>query len=155
MLKEILLNKWFFSFVISWTVFLLLVDWNTFSRNFWGGIAASILELWQDTIASIVGMYHIQDGGFFLFRAPIFLTFGAVFTVGVLFLQYLPQNPKLQLLHIIMISAGFAVFEVIVESFGLLIKPHWNLLGSFFDNTIIMGSLAWLKQYILYKSRAD
>lgn len=151
MIENILLNKWFYSFVVGWILFFILIDWTEFSKNIWGGIVAMVLELWQDGTADKVGLYYMKDRGISLFNIPIFFTFGVVFTMGVLFIQYLPKNPKLQLIHIIAFASGFLVFELIVTEFGLLVEPHWNHMGSFFDNIIIMGSLVWLKQYILYR----
>lgn len=150
MIKEIIINKWFYSFLISWVVFLLLIDWKSFSKNIWGGIVAAGLELWQDSTAPIVGMYYLQDtAGVALFNVPIFFTIGVTFTMGVIFLQYLPANPKLQLIHLLAFIVGFIIYEHLVTIYGMLVLPHWNLIGSFFDDIIIIGSLVWLKQFIL------
>lgn len=154
MIKEILFNKWFYSFLISWVVFLLLIDWGTFSKNIWGGIVAAGLELWQDATAPIVGMYYFKDTeGIALFNVPIFFTIGVAFTMGVIFLQYLPTNPKLQLLHLFAFISGFLIYEYIVTIYGMLILSHWSLIGSFFDDLIIFGSLVWLKQFILCRPK--
>jgi hypothetical protein len=153
MIKEILVNRWFFSFIIGWMVFFILVDWRKLAKNIWGGIAASGLECWQDTTAKVVGMYHMNNTGISILGISIFFTFGVVFTMGILFLQYIPKSPKLQLIHILVFSFGFIAFESITESYGLMVQTHWNLSGSFFDNIIIMGSLVWLKQYILRLNR--
>jgi hypothetical protein len=153
MIKELLYNKWFFSFIISWILFLSLVDWRTLTMNIWGGIAASSLEFWQDSIANRMDMYHMHETGISLLNISLFFTFGVVFTMGILFLQFTPKYPKLQFLHIVFFSIGFMTFELIAQSYDMLIKTHWNLLGSLFDNIIIMGSLVWLKQYVLIKSK--
>lgn len=155
MIREILLNKWFFIFIAAWIIFLLLVDWRMFTKNVWGGIVASGLEFWQDATAIHVGMYFMQDTGIALLKVSIFFTFGIIFTMGILFMQFLSENPKLQLIHIITFSIGFIIFECILTSYGLLVKLHWSLIGSFLDNLIIFGSLTWIKQYILSKTKTE
>ncbi|MGI6778454.1 MAG: hypothetical protein ACOX7R_10700 [Acetivibrionales bacterium] len=153
MIRDILLNKWFYTFVVGWIVFLLLIDWSTIRQNIWSGIAAIGLELWQDASAHNVGMYHMLDRGISLFNVSAFLTFGIVFTMGVLFFQFLPMNPKLQLIHLVVFSIGFMIFEFILIEYGVLFEPHWGISASFFDNIIIMGTLVWLKHFIIYKSK--
>lgn len=153
MLNEILLNKWFFTFVVGWAVFFLLIDWSKIYKNIWGGLVALILELWQDTTAANVGMYYIKAPGIWLLKSSFFLSFGIVFTMGILFLQYLPKKPLFQLCHIFVFSFGFVIFEITVINYALLEEPHWNRIGSFFDNIIIMAALAWLKQFVLKISK--
>lgn len=154
MLEKILLNGWVFSFIVGWVVFLLLVDWGSFTRNVWGGIAASIFEVFQDANAIYVGMYYVQEPVIKLFGTPFFFTFGIAFTMGVLFFQYMPDNGRLQLAHIIMFTAGFVVFEYFLVQYGLLTLVHWNHTASFFLNTLIMGGFAWLKNFITYISKS-
>lgn len=151
MFKIILQDKWFFSFVIGWAAFLLLIDWRAFPRNIWGGVLAVALELWQDGSAVRLGMYHFKNAFPTLVGVPIFFTFGITFTMGVIFMQYIPNHPDLQLLHLLAITAGFLFFEYVVTRYELLVSTHWNLVGSYFDNVAIFGSMLWLNGFL--KSR--
>jgi hypothetical protein len=151
MVKIILQDKWFFSFLIGWATFFLLVEWKTISRNVWGGLFAIALELWQDGAASVMGIYYFNNVFLTLFDIPVFFTFGIVFTMGVIFFQFIPQNPDLQLLHLLMFSAGFLIFEYIVTVYGMLVLPYWSLPASFFDNVIIFGSMLWMKRFLKSK----
>lgn len=153
MLREIVLNKWFFSFLVGWITFLLLVDWSRFYINAWGGIIASVIQLLHDTQADTRNFYHVHDAGIWIFKSSIFFTFGLVFTMGIVFLQYLPLNPKLQFTHIVGFSTGLLLFELVIVNNRLLEYVIWNYWGSFWDNILVMGTLAWMKPFILYISR--
>lgn len=155
MIREVLTDKWFFSFIIGWIVFLLLVDRKEIQRNIWGGIAAVALELWQDGSACAKGMYHFSPSVFHLLGVPVFFTLGVVFTMGVLFIQFVPKNPDLQMLHLLLTGTGFIVFEYIVTVNGMLVFEYWSLAGSFLDDIIIFGSFLWLKQLILSRRTQD
>jgi|LSQX01.2.fsa_nt_gb hypothetical protein len=150
MLKAILTNEWFYSSIIGGILFFLLVDWKVFSVNVWGGIASLILELYQDGVAAAIGMYHFRKTILTLFDVPVFFAVGVAFTMGVLFLQYLPENTDLQFLHLLVFVIGFLIFEYIVTTYEMLVSPYWGLTASFFDNLLIFGSLLWLKQFVLY-----
>jgi hypothetical protein len=152
MLREISLNKWFFSFVIGWIAFLLLVDWSKLHINVWGGIISSIIQLLHDSNADKHNFYHAHDAGIWIFKSSAFFTFGLVFTMGVVFLQFLPRNPKLQLIHITGLSTGLLLFELIAVNNGLIEHDIWNYWGSFWDNVLVLGALAWMKLLVLYIS---
>lgn len=152
MVENILLNKWFFTFIVGWVVFLFLVDWKTLSVNMWGGFLCSALELWQDSAAYNVGAYFIQETGITIFNVSAFFTFGIAASMGILYLQYIPKNPILQIIHSLVFAIGFMIFEQIVQSAEMLTTPHWNLAASFFNNTIIFGSLLWFNQFIKHRT---
>jgi len=147
-LYQIITNKWFFSFIVGWILFFALVDWNRLKRNLWGGIYVCILQLFQDNLAHVANIYIITDVGLRLIYTSAFFTFGVIFTMGVLFVQYLPRSPKLQLVHISAFVLGFLVFEYTVHRAGLLHYKHWSLVASFWDDILILTSLAWIKKFI-------
>jgi len=147
-LYQIITNKWFYSFIVGWILFFALVDWNRLNRNLWGGIYVCILQLFQDNLAHVANIYIITDVGIRLIYTSAFFTFGIIFTMGVLFVQYLPRSPKLQLLHISAFVLGFLVFEYTVHRAGLLHYKHWSLVASFWDDILILTSLAWIKKFI-------
>lgn len=147
-MKLIVSSGWFYSFIIGWVALLLLIDWHSFKKNIWGGIVCSILELYQDGIAVHFGLYRLHNVGIYLLGTSVFFTLGIAFTMGVLFMQYLPGNNKLQLIHILVFSNGFLLFEFLVAKYGLLTHIHYSYALSFFLNILIMGSLAWFKQLV-------
>jgi len=152
MTGNIFSNKWFFTFVTGWGVFLLLVDRKAFSKNIWGGVLSCILELWEDALAYTMGMYYFLEKGIDILNVSAFFTFGITFTMGVLFVQFLPEKPWLQIIHLMAFSVGFVAFEALVKYAGILVTPHWNLTASFFNNILIFAGIMWFNDFI--KKRA-
>lgn len=148
--KNILLNKWFFSFVVGWIVFFALVDFKKININIWGGIAAVILQLIHDTEGDILSFYHMNDGGLWILRSSFFFTFGVVFTMGVVFSQFIPRSPKLKLLHISAFVAGFLFFEFIALKNGMLTYVHYSFWLSVADDILVTLTLVWTKGFVLY-----
>jgi hypothetical protein len=69
--------------------------------------------------------------------------------MGVLFLQYIPKNKYLQLMHLLFFAFGLLFYEFILTKYHLLVHgQHYSFVVSVFINIIIMGSLLWLKQLV-------
>jgi hypothetical protein len=135
----------------NWMVcFFLLIDWKKFSINVWGGIAACILQLIHDTEQEIIGNYHVHHAGIWILKSSAFFTFGIVFTMGVVFLQFMPQNKILKIIHVVAFSVGFLAFEFIALANGLLENVHSHYLLSLADNILVMVTIAWTKDFVLY-----
>jgi len=151
MVKIILQDKWFFSFVIGWLVFILLVDRRTLSRNIWGGFMAVFFEYIEDGLYSAQKLYFFKNAFLPVFGIPVFFTFGVVITMGILYVQFTPKNPDLQMLHLIVFSLVFLVFEYIVTVNDMLVTPFWGIVVSYFDNILVFGSLLWFNSFMLSK----
>lgn len=134
--------------------FFLLVDLKKFYINVWGGIAACILQLIHDTEQDFLNNYHVYDAGIWLLKSSVFFTFGVVFTMGVIFLQFIPQNKILKIIHVLVFAIGFLVFEYIVINNEMLKYIHFSYLLSLADNILVMATLAWTRSFVLsiYKS---
>lgn len=152
MVKDILANKWFFTFITGWVIFLFLADWKTLHKNLWGGIISCMLELWEDSLAYTMGIYFFLEKGLEILNVSAFFTFGITFTIGILFVQFIPENPVLQIIHLLVFAIGFVIFEEIVKYGGVLITPHWNLTASFVNNILIFGGLLWFNDFFRRKT---
>jgi hypothetical protein len=76
----------------------------------------------HDTEGAASNFYHIQDAGLWILKSSAFFTFGLVFTMGVVFSRFIPENSKLKLLHLLVFVAGFLFFEFIELKNGMLAK---------------------------------
>lgn len=150
LLEEILLNKWFISFAVGWFVFFLLVDWKKFYINVWGGILACLLQLIHDTESVVSNYYHFYDAGVWLFKTSAFFTFGVVFTMGVIFIQFIPRNTKLKIIHVIVYAVGFVAFEYLMVINGMFKHIHYSYWLSLADNLTVMSTLAWTKSFVIF-----
>ena len=147
-LKEILANKWFFTFLVGYAVFIFTVEWKKLYINVWGGILSCLIQLLHDKELSDLNLYQVHNAGIWILNQSAFFTFGIVFTMGVIFLQYLPRNVILQLIHVIFFSLGLLLFEYITVKNGLLKHIRWNYWGSMADNVIVISSLAWFRSFL-------
>jgi hypothetical protein len=148
--SEILLNKWFLSFAVGWAVFFVLIDWKKLNVNVWVGIIACILQLIHDTESSYHNLYQFYDVGIGLLRTSAFFTFGVVFTIGIIFIQYMPRNTTLKIVHVIVFAVGFLIYEYITVSNGMLKHFQYTYWISLLDNLIILSTLAWTKNFVLF-----
>jgi hypothetical protein len=130
--------------------FFLLVDWGKFHVNVWGGIVACILQLLHDIEQVNLNNYYFYDVGIWLFKSSFFFTFGIVFTLGVIFLQFMPQNMKLKIIHVIVFAVGLVIFEYLVVSNEMLIHIHYSYWVSFADNLMVTSTLLWTKDFVLF-----
>lgn len=149
MLKQILNSPWLFSFLVSWLIFFLLVDWKTLKVNVWGGVFAVVYELYQDINAVYLHFYQFEKVGIPLLKTSFFFTFGVVFVMGIIFFQYMPSNPWLQLVYVLGYAVAFLIFEIIEVKFGTLVHLHWHYYVSIFDNVLIFANFLWLNNAIL------
>ena len=153
MLINILSNKWFFTFIVGWVVFFFLVDTKTLRKNIWGGVISCLLELWQDSLAGTMDIYYFRDMGLEILNVSAFVTFGITLTMGILYMQFIPDNPVLQILHLLAFNIGFTVFEALVKHAGILVTPHWSLTASFVNSMLIFGGILWFSDFIKYRAR--
>jgi hypothetical protein len=130
--------------------FFLLVDWKSLYVNLWGGIVACILQLIHDTEQDSLNNYHFINVGIWVFKSSFFFTFGLVFTMGIIFLQFIPQNGKLKIIHVIAFSIGLLIFEYLVVSNGMLKHIHYSYWLSLADNLMVMATLSWTKSFVLF-----
>lgn len=150
LLASILVNKWFFTFVVGWVLFYMFVERSSLRINIWGGVAASALQVMHDFDAGKMDLYNFQYAGIWLFGLSAFFTFGITFTMGVLFLQFMPTNAILRIIHALAFAVGFLLFEYIVVSYGALRHAHYSYLISFVDNLYVLPTIGWVKQFVLY-----
>jgi hypothetical protein len=150
LLSELLVNKWFISFIVGWVVLFLLIDWKELHVNIWGGVTACLLQLVHDTEQDWINNYHIYYPGIWLLKSSFFFTFGIVFTMGIIIFQYLPRNKVLKITYILVFSFGFLFFEYLMVIYGTLKYIHYNYWISITDDILVMSTLAWTKSFVLY-----
>ncbi|MBO8137670.1 MAG: hypothetical protein H0Z40_06000 [Desulfotomaculum sp.] len=82
-----------------------------------------VLQLIIDTGADILGIYEVSSivkiGG-----GSAFFTLGTVFTMGVLFVQFLPTNHWLKAAHIIATATLFLGLEYLFVQRSLVNYTH-------------------------------
>lgn len=148
------MNPWIYVFLISLVILLMLLDRKGLSVNIYGGLIAASYKLVQNLLAKELELWefygvnwNLPPLGLFSDRLNIF-TVGIAFTMGVLFLQFLPGNLYLQLVHSVIWTLLFVLFKYIMTVFDLLTYTNFSIVMSS-HVLLFMLSLAWFKTYFL------
>lgn len=128
--------EWIVTFIISWIIFFMLVDKRRLKYTAWGGIMAMVIQLCVDTGAVKLGFYYvvtaIKLGG-----TSALFTFGAVFTMGTLFVQFIPKDPRLKAAHIIATATLFLGLEYLLVLRNIVVFLNWSLWVSYITNIVV------------------
>lgn len=76
---------WIITFIVSWIIFFLLVDWRYIKYTVWGGLLALSFQLVVDEIAIGLNLYDFSNVVIRIFDSSLFFTLGAPFCIGVLY----------------------------------------------------------------------
>ncbi len=134
---------WIISFISSWILFFLLTDNKNLKKNIWGGILALLLASIVDYGGQKLELYTFYDIIVPWATCSAFYKFGPVFTMGILFCQYVPNNKWLQAANILMCSIFYILLELSIISTGVAEYVHWHILASFMVNIVTFGCLSW------------
>ena len=141
---------WLISFIVCWIIFFILIDFKKLKRAVLAGLFTMVLQLYVDYHATIYGLYKINNPIINLLESSFFFTFGIAFTLGVIFVQYLPTTNKwLKILNIFVWAFLFLIFEVFMVNAGVLKHIKWSYLNSFSVNISIFIMLTWLGETFL------
>lgn len=134
---------WVISFISSWILFFLLTDNKNLKKNIMGGVLAVLLASLVDYGGQKLELYSFYDIIIPWATCSVFYKFGPIFTMGVLFCQYMPDNKWLQAANILVCSILYILLEMSIISTGVAEYIHWNTLASFVINIVTFGSLSW------------
>lgn len=147
------MNPWLFSFLISIVLLVLLINWNHFSVNIYGGLISAFFMIMQNLIVHSTGLWEYHQASLFANKV-IFSNYlnvfiiGIAFSMGTLFFQFLPKNLYIQLIHAFMWTLLFILFKYLASQYNLITYYHFNNL----TNTHVLVfflSLAWFKNTFL------
>lgn len=144
---------WIISFIVSWILFILLVDKNKIKTSIWGGIATLSLASFVDWGGQQLKLYAFTDLIIPWFGCSAFYKFGPVFTMGVLFVQGISGKKWMQLLNILMYSLIFLSLEQVIIRTGVAQYIHWHFLASLLVDIWALASLTWFAMAFLKVKR--
>ncbi|MEG6616191.1 hypothetical protein V6C27_07090 [Peptococcaceae bacterium 1198_IL3148] len=146
--------EWIVTFVLSWIMFALLIDRQLLKYTLWGGITAIILQLIVDTSADAMGIYHVMAqlklGG-----GSVFFTFGAVFTMGTIFVQFIPINRWLKILHILATATLFLGLEYLLVQRSIITYHNWGMGLSWLTNLVVFITITWLAETFNFNKKTN
>ena len=124
---------WGILFVLAWVIFFIFSDWNQLRKNYPAGLMAAF---WAGLLENFFIEKQLFIDHLMLLPAPfrnvdIYLVLGPFFVMGVLFVQYLPDNPMYKGPY----SLAWGVFGVFIEWIFLKVEylrfRDWTLWDSY------------------------
>lgn len=137
---------WVISAIISWVIFYFLVDVYQLKRTIYGGIFTLALGSLVDWGGQQLNLYKFYDIIIPWAGCSIFYKFGPIFTMGILYTQYLPQKRWLQVINIFVFSLLYMALEAIVIHTQAAEYKNWHILASFMVDIGAITSLTWFAQ---------
>lgn len=135
---------WVIVFVICWILFFCFVDSKMLRENIFGGLVAVGMATIVDCGAQHLSLYEFYNLIISWAGCPIFYIFGPIFTMGILFVQFIPPGKWLKTIHIIVFSFTFAVMDYLTVQINTARYIHWHSLASFFVNILSFCTLTWI-----------
>jgi hypothetical protein len=143
--------EWVILFVISWIVFLLLVEWKNLKVNIWGGILSIVLQMSIDRNAVVFNLYKIENGIVSVLGSSLFFVLGPVFVIGILLVQVHPLKRFLTIANVFAASALYSIQELLLISRNVLVYVNWNMISSIVVNIGAMIIISWFAIVVLKK----
>lgn len=148
------MNPHLYTFIISLLLLLLLIDLKKLHINIYGGIIAALYKVLHNVLAYDLNLWkhhkvnlYLPDSIFFSDSMNVFII-GIAFTMGILFLQYLPQNLSLQFLHAFLWTSFYVLLKYLCVKYNILTYMNFRLYMSS-HILIFLLSLAWFKNNFL------
>jgi len=142
---------WVISFLASWVLFFILVDRSSLKINIYGGLLALTLATIVDWGGQHLGLYRFSNLIIPWFGCSAFYKFGPIFTMGILFCQYLPEKIQMQGINIFAFSFLFISLEYSITQAHVAKYIHWHILASFLIDILAFSSLSWFTVSFLKK----
>lgn len=134
---------WVISAIVSWVVFYVMVDVWQLKRTIFGGIFTIALASLVDWGGQQLNLYKFYDVIIPWAGCSIFYKFGPIFTMGVLFTQYLPRSKALQIINILLGSLLYLAMEILIIQTGVAEYIHWHYLASLLVDIGAFTALTW------------
>lgn len=137
---------WVITAIASWVIFYFLVDVRYLKSTIFGGLAAVVMGSVVDWGGQQLGLYQFYDIIISWANSSIFYIWGPIFTMGILFLQYLPRKRSLQIINIFAVSLLFLAMETLILQTHAAEYKQWHYLASFMVNLGALTTLTWFGQ---------
>lgn len=141
--------EWVILFIISWVLFISLVDWKQIKTHVWCGLLAMAMQMGIDSQAMHHKLYEVKVQVIDLWGSSLFFVMGPVLVIGILLSQFQPSKKWRKLWHILVIAALFSLQELFLILSEVLIYTNWQFINSVIVNIGAMIVLSWFSIVIL------
>lgn len=145
--------EWLILALVSWVLFLVLVDWNQVKVNIWASLFAVIMQLGVDTNAMTHELYRVENRIINLLGSSGFFMLGPVAVIGFLMAQYHPKKRWLIVIYVTVITILFSLQEALLLSRKVLVYTDWHFTDSIVVNFVSMAALSWFTMIILGRGK--
>lgn len=139
---------WLISFIVSWLIFFIFVDWKRLRFTLYGGLITLVLGTLVDWAGHEIGLYNFEDHLVRFAGNSFFYAFGPVFTMGVLFFQFLQRDRVAQMANIMAFSLTYLSMEYLIIQTGSAYYLHWHYLASFVVDILVFSALSYFGEFI-------
>ncbi|HYF75483.1 MAG TPA: hypothetical protein VD757_02745 [Candidatus Nitrosocosmicus sp.] len=144
--------EWIILAVVSWILFLVLVDWRTLGRNIWCGLAAVLLQILVDNTGISHGLYEIRKCNLCIVHSSSMFTFGPVLVVGILTAQYYPKTKALKIISVGVLAILYTLQEILLLARENVVYTNWHMTDSIGVNLMAMIIINWFAIIIFNKN---
>ncbi|TYQ17980.1 UNVERIFIED_CONTAM: hypothetical protein Cloal_0375 [Acetivibrio alkalicellulosi] len=142
---------WVISFIVSWILFFLLVDYKNLKINLIGGIFALALASFVDWGGQKLEFYDFYDVIIPWAGCSAFYKFGPIFTMGTLFSQSVPRKKLMQPFNIIAFTLLYIFLELLILNTHAAEYLQWHVLASILINLLTFSTLTYITITFLQK----
>ena len=147
--------EWIILFVVSWILFVFLVDWKEIKLNIWCGVLAVGLQLSIDTSAMTHKFYKVNNGILNVWGSSLFFILGPVLVIGILLAQFHPEKRWMRTINVFIIAALYSLQELLLFYTEVLAYINWNFTDSVVVNIAAMVILSWFSIVVLKKGAGE
>ncbi|HYE82594.1 MAG TPA: hypothetical protein VEG39_10585 [Clostridia bacterium] len=141
--------EWQILALVSWVLFLLLVDCSALKCNIWCGLVAVLLQIFVDNIGVSHGLYEIRKCSFCIAHSSFFFTMGPIIVIGTLMPQYHPKTRVLRILNVLMLTALYTLQEILLLARENVVYNNWHFADSVGVNLVSMVFLSWFIMIVM------
>lgn len=139
---------WLISFIFSWIIFIIFIDLKRLKFTLYGGAITVTLASLVDWSGQELGLYQFNDNLFHFAGNSFFYIFGPVFTMGVLFFQFMQRNRVAQSANILAFSLTYLSMEYLIIQTGAANYLNWHYPASLLLDILVFSALSFFGEII-------
>lgn len=154
------MNPWLYSFLVTFILLLLFIDWKQINKNIYGGIVSALFIQTDSILGTKLGLFkfhlvplNMPDIFLFSNTLNIFYT-GIAFNIGIIMVQLQPRKLGYQLINALIWVLFLMLFYILIDKFSLIdylkFKPYF-IVRQF----MLFLFLAWIKNSFILKNYAQ
>ena len=139
---------WLIVFLFSWLLFFVFVDRKRLFFTLYGGLIFCIIGVIADWGGQQMGLYVFTNPLIPFVGNSLFYILGPIFTMGVLFFQFLQRDRLMQVSNILVFSLTYLSVEYLLVLSGVARYNNWHYLASFGVDLLVFFAMSYVGEII-------